>query len=114
MLGVAPDLVDDSKKMVQLWIHEEHRVFKDRLTDVPDREYFDNLLSDMCKEHFKEDFKSLVSTPEAPVHVWITPIPGSPVEHDAWVFNETAWGMEPAAQRRAPALRGRLGQAPSG
>ena len=65
VLGVAPDLVDDSKKMVQLWIHEEHRVFKDRLTDVPDREYFDNLLSDMCKEHFKEDFKSLVSTPEA-------------------------------------------------
>lgn len=65
VLGVAPDLVESTEKMVQLWIHEEQRVFKDRLTDDADRQYFDDLLAKMCKEHFKADFKSLTSSPDA-------------------------------------------------
>ena len=60
VLGVAPDLVDSTDKMVQLWVHEEYRVFKDRLTDDQDREYFDKLLANMVKEHFKADYKKLV------------------------------------------------------
>ena len=49
VLGVAPDLVESQDKMIQLWIHEEQRVFKDRLIDDKDRSYFDNLLSDMTR-----------------------------------------------------------------
>ena len=65
VLGVAPDLVDSQDKMIQLWIHEEQRVFKDRLTDDADRVYFDGLLSEMCQTHFKADFKKLTISKEA-------------------------------------------------
>jgi dynein heavy chain len=70
VLGVAPDVVDGVEKMIALWVHEEQRVFKDRLTDEPDRKYFDSLLADMVKAHFKADFDNVTTGPDAEILIF--------------------------------------------
>ena len=45
-------------ELLRLWIHENKRVFSDRLTDNPDRKFIDDLLIEKAKSKFdckKED-----------------------------------------------------------
>ena len=44
---------DSRDSMIKLWAHECCRVFADRLTNVPDREYFSNLLNDRLAACFR-------------------------------------------------------------
>ena len=43
--------------MIKLWAHECYRVFADRLTNEPDREYFGNLMNDRLAACFQSDLK---------------------------------------------------------
>jgi dynein heavy chain len=53
---------DDTAMLTRLWLHECTRIFRDRLTDEPDRLWFDNNLKTMVLEHFKKKWEQLVST----------------------------------------------------
>ena len=49
------------QKYIRLWAHEVSRVFGDRLTDTPDREWFLGYMKEMSMKHFTEDFNKLFS-----------------------------------------------------
>ncbi|KAH9582136.1 Dynein heavy chain [Trypanosoma melophagium] len=46
--------------LLRLWVHEELRTFKDRLTSDEDRKWFDNQLQKQVEKHFKISFDVVV------------------------------------------------------
>ena len=58
----------DMKKIValpnflRLWIHENMRVFQDRLADDQDRQWFFELLQEILKEHFDKKWEDIVTS----------------------------------------------------
>jgi dynein heavy chain len=42
---------------VKLWCHEECRVFRDRLINEHDREYFNTLISELLRQHMGMDME---------------------------------------------------------
>ncbi len=51
----------NDKDFIKLWAHECSRIFKDRLINIKDQSFFDNLLKDMIKTNFKRDWDGLVT-----------------------------------------------------
>lgn len=47
--------VKSNVELVRLWIHENKRVFQDRLNDNPDRKYMDDLLMEKANGKFQLD-----------------------------------------------------------
>ncbi len=45
--------------MIRLFVHELYRVFYDRLVDDQDRAWLFSLISNIVKEHFKENFDTV-------------------------------------------------------
>ena len=45
--------------MVRLWVHESMRIFRDRLTDVPDRDWFDAMQAQLVADKFKKEWGKL-------------------------------------------------------
>jgi dynein heavy chain len=45
--------IEDAPQLARLWVHESLRVFADRLTDEPDREWFFGLAKRLTEKHFK-------------------------------------------------------------
>ena len=50
---------DTRDSMIRLWVHEANRVFADRLTNKPDREYFQSLINEKLGALFQTDLKKL-------------------------------------------------------
>ena len=50
---IAPDSISDSEpeRIVELWMHESMRVFRDRLTEAKDRQWFDVLCKELVKKY---------------------------------------------------------------
>lgn len=55
MMADLKKIGEDETMLVMLWVHETMRIFRDRLTDAPDREWFDKLLEKLVAEIFKQD-----------------------------------------------------------
>jgi len=53
--------VDDQGEMMRLWVHEALRVFHDRLTDDPDRDWFVHKVEDIVETHFKTSFSKVMA-----------------------------------------------------
>ena len=49
-------------ELLKLWFHENSRVFRDRLINDEDRNWFSNLLKEKIKTNFSLDFKDVSST----------------------------------------------------
>ena len=45
--------IEDAPQLARLWVHESLRVFADRLTDEPDREWFFGLAKRLTEKHFQ-------------------------------------------------------------
>ena len=54
MLMIAADSVESERCVVDLWLHETSRVFRDRLTDKNDRMWFDNLCAKLLQQYMPE------------------------------------------------------------
>ena len=52
-------VIKDKESFVKLWAHELLRVFHDRLIDVPDREWFIDLITKNVKEVYNLDYAKL-------------------------------------------------------
>ena len=58
MLMVLPEKFKaDERAMCRLWLHEECRVFRDRLVDADDRAWFNNTLKTMLKQEVEVDME---------------------------------------------------------
>ena len=70
MMADPKKIGDDERILVRLWVHESKRIFRDRLTDVPDREWFDTLQMQIVAEKFKHNSLSYpcVGPPYRPSH----------------------------------------------
>uniref|UniRef100_A0A8C4T2P1 Dynein axonemal heavy chain 12 n=1 Tax=Erpetoichthys calabaricus TaxID=27687 RepID=A0A8C4T2P1_ERPCA len=58
-LLIKKESVENKRVMIRLFVHEVLRVFYDRLIDDTDRAWVYQLMKDMLKEHFKENFDSV-------------------------------------------------------
>ena len=60
-------MLSDETKLVRLWLHESARVFRDRLIDNDDRDWFNHTCEEMLSSHFgfsnvhQEDFRDMIS-----------------------------------------------------
>jgi len=52
LLSAHKPAMEQLPDLVRLWIHETSRVFRDRLTDTPDREWFDKVIRKQLRQHF--------------------------------------------------------------
>ena len=52
--------LQETDKLIRLWVHEVYRVFYDRLVDDEDRAFFFDLIKDACKKQFNKDMGSLM------------------------------------------------------
>ena len=52
ILKVKPDSINDKEDVCKLFCHETQRVFHDGLINFEDKEYFNNLLSEMAYKYF--------------------------------------------------------------
>lgn len=52
VLMAEPKGLEDRDCVIRLWLHETQRVFRDRLTDTADREWFDNVTSAKISKEF--------------------------------------------------------------
>ena len=62
MMADAKKIGEDETIIVRLWVHETMRIFRDRLTDQPDRDWFDNLQQSLVTEKFKKDWNKIKIT----------------------------------------------------
>ncbi|XP_053327633.1 dynein axonemal heavy chain 3 [Spea bombifrons] len=53
--------LQDSDKLIRLWIHEVYRVFYDRLTDPGDRQLFFNMVKETTSNCFKQNVDKVLS-----------------------------------------------------
>lgn len=51
--------VEDPGEVTRLWAHEMMRVFHDRLTDDPDRQWFKECVASSTEKLFKERFQKV-------------------------------------------------------
>ena len=61
MLFASADCCKNAIDLVRLWVHESNRVYRDKLVDKRDIEFFDKVLHDVIKKCF-EDFDESVIT----------------------------------------------------
>jgi len=61
---IKPDDCPDMESCARLWVHENLRVFHDRLTDDDDRNWFRDFMKDMVVKHFKGDFEKIFKDTE--------------------------------------------------
>ncbi|KAM9332808.1 dynein axonemal heavy chain 1-like [Pholidichthys leucotaenia] len=64
ILMAEPGMIEDKLQLLQLWYHENCRIFQDRLVCAEDREWFNELLKH-CIEEFGCSFEEVV--PSSPV-----------------------------------------------
>ena len=55
-------LFTDPKSIISLWMHESMRVFKDRLINDEDSDWFKDTLSRLLDKHFKKSWNDVVTT----------------------------------------------------
>lgn len=55
LLRMRKDTFKKSSKVVRLWKHECERVFKDRMVSLTDMEKYDDMMSGVIKNWFKEE-----------------------------------------------------------
>jgi dynein heavy chain, axonemal len=48
------------EELVRLWVHENKRVFEDRLINAEDHEWFTNLMRKQLEKYFAMDWKDVV------------------------------------------------------
>ncbi|ETO33002.1 Dynein heavy chain family protein [Reticulomyxa filosa] len=60
LLFCKPRQIPDMEAMIRLWVHENRRVFQDRLTNDKDRAWFDQLLSEKMTQHFSKKWEDLI------------------------------------------------------
>ena len=53
----SPMTCNDKNIMIRLWIHENMRVFHDRLATNDDWEWLKNYILELIEQHFKEKFE---------------------------------------------------------
>ncbi|KAG1961895.1 dynein heavy chain 12, axonemal [Pimephales promelas] len=58
-LLLKKDSLADKRTMIRLFVHEVYRVFYDRLVDDQDRAWLFTLISNIVKQHFKENFETV-------------------------------------------------------
>jgi dynein heavy chain len=56
MLQVTPEFTKTGSGLIQLWAHENMRIYHDRLIDESDRKWFKNSISEMVKKHYSTDW----------------------------------------------------------
>ncbi|ESS70037.1 dynein heavy chain [Trypanosoma cruzi Dm28c] len=60
LLKATPKKTTNLVDLLRLWVHEEMRTFRDRLTTVEDREWFDEQLQRQIEKHIKVPFTEIV------------------------------------------------------
>ncbi|KAL0158444.1 hypothetical protein M9458_046520, partial [Cirrhinus mrigala] len=58
-LLLKKESLSNKRTMIRLFVHELYRVFYDRLVDDQDRAWLFSLISNIVKEHFKENFDTV-------------------------------------------------------
>eukprot|EP01029_Cantina_marsupialis_P009143 TRINITY_DN2137_c0_g4_i1.p1 TRINITY_DN2137_c0_g4~~TRINITY_DN2137_c0_g4_i1.p1 ORF type:complete len:4119 (-),score=1448.16 TRINITY_DN2137_c0_g4_i1:93-12449(-) len=53
--------VDKQGDLIRMWVHENKRVFQDRLINEQDRKWFDELLATTMKDRFKVEWDDIVT-----------------------------------------------------
>eukprot|EP00698_Gefionella_okellyi_P007650 TRINITY_DN186_c0_g3_i1.p1 TRINITY_DN186_c0_g3~~TRINITY_DN186_c0_g3_i1.p1 ORF type:complete len:2618 (+),score=811.11 TRINITY_DN186_c0_g3_i1:164-8017(+) len=61
ILAADMKLVKSAPDMIRLWLHECTRVFRDRLVDQQDRDWFKKLLSEKLQSYLKTEWASVVT-----------------------------------------------------
>ena len=67
ILYSSPDITKTGPDLIQLWMHEASRVYRDKLIDQKDVETYDKLVIDVCKKNF-EDVDESVFEPEINIY----------------------------------------------
>ena len=62
MMADPKKIGEEQPVFIRLWAHECIRIFRDRLTDHPDRDWFDNQMKELVKDVFKKNWDALVTT----------------------------------------------------
>jgi len=62
MMADPKKIQEDKSVMVRLWIHESSRVIRDRLINMEDRIWFDDLLKDCVKTQMKMKYEQVVTS----------------------------------------------------
>ena len=57
MLMIKIENIQDKSYLVNLWLHETFRVFRDRLVDEKDRTKFNALVHDIMENHLDMEWK---------------------------------------------------------
>ena len=57
LLCIAYDYLRDKHILVKLWLHETSRVFRDRLTNDKDAEWFNETVGEKLKDHLQMEWK---------------------------------------------------------
>lgn len=57
MLMIKPENLNEKDLLVNLWIHETFRVFRDRLVDQNDRDKFNNLCHTILKSYLDMEWE---------------------------------------------------------
>lgn len=60
MLSASARRITTVPSFLKLWVHENRRVFKDRLINDEDRSWLDNLLAQTLHSHFAVDFSAII------------------------------------------------------
>ncbi|XP_065680811.1 dynein axonemal heavy chain 3 isoform X1 [Hydra vulgaris] len=69
ILLVPSTHLQDTNKLIRLWVHEVYRVFYDRLIDDSDRLFFFDLITDTTKKQFNKELGTLMKhlVPSGPI-----------------------------------------------
>jgi dynein heavy chain, axonemal len=62
MMADPKKIGEEQPVFIRLWAHECMRIFRDRLTDQPDRDWFDAQMKELVKDVFKKNWDALVTT----------------------------------------------------
>ena len=52
-------VIEDEVQIVRSWVHENNRVFRDRLINDADRDFFDNIVKTQCKDTFGYEWEEV-------------------------------------------------------
>jgi dynein heavy chain len=59
-LMTSPKTIQEPDQMIRLWVHENKRVFEDRMVNKEDHDWFKKLVSEKLDLHFKKSWDSIV------------------------------------------------------
>ncbi|KAK6626143.1 hypothetical protein RUM43_006448 [Polyplax serrata] len=62
VLMVSPDTINTLPSLLNLWYHENCRVFQDRLVSQSDRDWFDNLMKKVIEDSFRVPSSEVLDT----------------------------------------------------